>query len=147
MKLKVLYLRIEGADYELVFNEGHTAAGEVRKDALANVSNQHHMQFYEKVKSMLKADALTTTMLDTTSQLAAKEFTKKKIKSIMELKKYTGSASKKTKKESDKFKGWSEEAKAFMVKMTKAINDDVELGELMESRRKCTRRYVMPSIS
>jgi hypothetical protein len=47
----------------------------------------------------------------------------------MELKKYTtGSASKKTKWDSKKFKGWSKEGKAFMVKMTKAIKDDVESG-------------------
>ena len=53
---------------------------------------------------------------------------KKKRKSMMELKKYTRSASKKTKKDSNKFKGWSDEGKAFMVKMMKAIKDDVELG-------------------
>jgi hypothetical protein len=46
----------------------------------------------------------------------------------LELKKYTGSASKKTKRDSDKFKGWSDEGKAFMVKMMKAIKDDVESG-------------------
>jgi hypothetical protein len=86
------------------------------------------MQSYKKVKSMLMADTLTTTMPEMSSQSAAKEFTKKKRKSMMELKKYTGSASKKTKLDSDKFKGWSEEGKAFMVKMTKAIKDDVESG-------------------
>jgi hypothetical protein len=37
--------------------------------------------------------------------------------SMMELKKYTGCASKKTKRDSDKLKGWSDEGKAFMVKM------------------------------
>jgi hypothetical protein len=106
---------------ELVFNEGPTkeqakaAAEEVRKDALANVSYQCHMQSYKKVKSMLTADTLTTTMPEMTSQSAAKEFTKKKRKSMMELKKYTGSASKKTKQDSNKFKGWSEEGKAFMA--------------------------------
>jgi hypothetical protein len=63
-----------------------------------------------------------------TSQSAAKQFTKKKRKSMMELKKYTGSASKKTKQDSDKFKGWSKEGKAFTVKMTKAIKDDLESG-------------------
>jgi uracil DNA glycosylase len=47
---------------------------------------------------------------------------------MMELKKYTGSASKKTKKDSDKLKGWSKEGKAFMVKMTKVIKVDVESG-------------------
>jgi hypothetical protein len=51
----------------------------------------------------------------------------KKRKSMMELKKYTGSASKETKKDRDKFKGWSEEGKALMVKVTKVIKDDVEL--------------------
>ena len=47
---------------------------------------------------------------------------------MMELKKYTGNVSKKTKRDSDKFKGWSKEWKAFMVKMMKAIKGDVELG-------------------
>jgi hypothetical protein len=36
--------------------------------------------------------------------------------------------SKKTKTNSNKFKGWLEEGKAFMVKMIKAIKDDVESG-------------------
>jgi hypothetical protein len=36
------------------------------------------MQSYKKVKSMLTADTFTTTMPEMTSQLAAKEFTKKK---------------------------------------------------------------------
>jgi hypothetical protein len=49
----------------LVFNEGPTkeqakaAAEEVRKDALANVSNWCHMQSNKKVKSILMADTLT----------------------------------------------------------------------------------------
>jgi hypothetical protein len=107
---------------------GTNISGALRKDALAHVSNRHHMQSYKKVKSMLMTDTLTTTMLDTASQVAAKEFTKKKRKFMMELKKYTRSASKKTKKDSYKFKGWSEEGKVFMVKMVKAIKDDVELG-------------------
>jgi hypothetical protein len=47
---------------------------------------------------------------------------------MMDLKKYTRSASKKTKKDSNKFKGWSDEGKAFMVKMMKAIKNDVESG-------------------
>jgi hypothetical protein len=101
----------DSGDYELVFNEGPTkeqvkaAAEEVRKDALANVSNRHHMQSCKKVKSMLMADTLITTTPEMTSQSAAKEFTNKKRKSMMELKKYTGSASKKTKWDSNKFKG------------------------------------------
>jgi hypothetical protein len=78
---------------------------------------------------MLTADTLTTTIPDMTSKAAAKEFTKRKRKSMMELKKYTGIASKKMKRDSDKFKGWSDQGKACMLKMTKAIiKDDVELG-------------------
>jgi hypothetical protein len=46
---------------------------------------------------MLMADTLITTMPEMTSQSAAKELTKKKRKSMMELKKDTGSASKKQK--------------------------------------------------
>ncbi len=124
----------DGGDYELVTDEGPTktqakaAAEEVRKDALAHLSNWHHMQSYKKVKSMLTADTLTTTSPEMTSWAAAKEFMKKKRKSMMELKKYTRSASKKTKKDSNKFKGWSDEGKVFMVKMMKAIKDDVKSG-------------------
>jgi hypothetical protein len=104
-EIEIVLPNNDGDDYELVFNEGPTkeqanaAAEEVRKDALANESNQHHMQSYKKVKSMLTADTLTTAMPEMTSQLAAKEFTKKKRKSMMELKKYTGIASKKTKRD------------------------------------------------
>jgi hypothetical protein len=143
-EIKIALPKDDGGDYKLVFNEGPTkeqaklAAEEVRKDALANVSNQNLLQSYKKLKSMLMADTLTTTMPEMTSQLAAKEFTKKKRKSMMmELKKYTGSASKKTKRDSHKFKGWSKEGKAFMVKMMKAIKDDVvgsswKLGETVQ---------------
>jgi hypothetical protein len=60
--------------------------------------------------------------------IGSKRVHKEKGKSMMELKKYTGSASKQTKRDIDKFKGWSDEGKAFMVKMTKAIKDDVESG-------------------
>jgi hypothetical protein len=35
---------------------------------------------------------------------------------------------KKTKRDSDKFKHWPDEGKAFIIKMMKAIKDDVELG-------------------
>jgi hypothetical protein len=58
--------------------QAKAAAEEVRKDALANLSNQHHMQSYTKVKSMLMADTLTNTMPDMTSETAAKELTKKR---------------------------------------------------------------------
>jgi hypothetical protein len=133
-KIEIALPNDDSDDYELVFNEGPTkeqaeaAAEEVRKDALANESNHCHMQSYKKVKSMLMADTLTTTMPEMTSRLAAKEFTKKKRQSMMEPKKYTGSASKKTKWDSDKFKGLSQEENMFMVKMTKVIKDDVESG-------------------
>jgi hypothetical protein len=53
---------------------------------------------------------------------------KKKRKYMMDLKKYTGSASKKAKKDSDKFKCSSDERTTFMVKMMKAIKDNVESG-------------------
>ncbi len=105
--------------------QAKATAEEVRKDALANVSNWHHMQSYKKVKSMLIANTLTTTMPEMTSQSAAKEFTKKKRwKSMMELKKYTGSASKKQ----------------------KGTVTSSRVGP-RESGRNCTRKYVMPSIS
>ncbi len=123
-KIEIALPKEDGGDYELVLQEGPTmtqakaAAEEVRQDALANLSNWCHMQSYKKVKSMLTAETLTTSLLDTTYQAAAKEFMKKKRKSIMELKKYTGSVQK---KDSNKFKGWSDEGKAFIVKMMKEL--------------------------
>jgi len=53
---------------------------------------------------------------------------RKKQKSMKELKLYTGNDAKKSKRESDKFKGWSEEARKFMVKLTKGIKENVESG-------------------
>jgi hypothetical protein len=151
-KIEIALPNDDSDDYDLVFDEGSTkeqvkaAAEEVRKNALANISNQRHMQSYKKVKSMLMADTLTTTMPEMTSRSAAKEFTKKKRKSMMELKKYTESASKKTKWDSDKFKGFSKEGKAFMVKMMKVIKNDVESGA-HGKWEKLLKKYVMPSIS
>ena len=49
-EIEIALPKDDGDDYELVFNEGPTkeqakaAAEKVRKDALANVSNSHHMQ-------------------------------------------------------------------------------------------------------
>jgi hypothetical protein len=116
-KIEIALPKDDSGDYELAFKEGTTktqaqaAAEELRKNALENVFNQHHMQSNKKVKLMLMTFILTTTMPNTTSQVAAKAFTKKK-----------------TRKDSEKFKGWLEEGKAFMVKMMKAIKDDVESG-------------------
>jgi hypothetical protein len=83
-EIEIALPKDDGGDYELVFDDSPTktqakaAAEEVRKDALANLSSCCHMQSYKKVKSMLMADTLTTTTLDTASQVAAKEITKKK---------------------------------------------------------------------
>jgi uncharacterized protein (DUF111 family) len=72
-KIEIALPNDGGGDYELVSDEGPTKAQakatavEVRKDALANLSNHHHMQSYKKVKSMLMADMLTTAMPDMTS--------------------------------------------------------------------------------
>jgi hypothetical protein len=53
-KIEIALPKEDGGDYELVTNEGPTktqakaAAEEVRKDALANLSNQCHMQSYKR---------------------------------------------------------------------------------------------------
>jgi hypothetical protein len=39
---------------------------------------------------------------------------------------YTGSGAKKSRRDSDKFKGWSEEGKAFIVKMMNNIKKGVD---------------------
>lgn len=131
-------------EYQLVTNEvatqeAYKAAQEasemVRKEALANISPNSsnnrrdghvHVQSYGKVKSLLRSDTSFSSPVE--NRAAAKEMTKKKRKCMRELKIYTGSGAKKSRRDSDKFKGWSEEGKMFMVKMTKAIKDDVESG-------------------
>jgi hypothetical protein len=76
----------DGDDYKLVFNEGSTkeqakiAAEEVRKNALANVSNQCHMQSYKKVKSMSMADTHTTTMPENDKLIGCKRVHQEKEK-------------------------------------------------------------------
>jgi hypothetical protein len=98
----------------------------VRKAALANMSNRHHVQAYKKVASMLTNDASSSS--NNSPRDMAKEVKKKKWKSMMGLKMYTGSGAKKSRSNSDKFKGWSEEGKAFVVKMTNDIKKDVDSG-------------------
>jgi hypothetical protein len=58
----------------------------------------------------------------------AKEAKKKKWKSMMGLKMYTGSGAKNIRRDSDKFKGWKEEGKVFIVKMMNDIKKDVDSG-------------------
>ena len=58
----------------------------------------------------------------------AKEHSRKKRKSMAELKAYTGKAIKSPNNNNLKFKGWSDEGKKFLVKTTQAIKDDVESG-------------------
>jgi hypothetical protein len=97
----------------------------VRKEALANMSN-HHAQAYKKVASMLTNDASSSS--NNSPHDMAKEVKKKKWKSMMGLKMYTGSGAKKSRRDSNKFKGWTEEGKAFVVKMTNDIKKDVDSG-------------------
>jgi hypothetical protein len=87
----------------------------VRKEALANTSNRHHAQAYIKVTSMLTNDA---SFSSNNSPCDVAKEVKKKWKSMMGLKMYTESSAKKSRRDSNKFKGWSEEGKAFVVKMT-----------------------------
>jgi len=47
---------------------------------------------------------------------------------LRELKNYTGRSAKKSKKESDKFKGWSDDARTFFKKMATEIGEDVASG-------------------
>jgi hypothetical protein len=88
------------------------------------------MQSYKKVKLMLMADTLTTTMPDMTSKWQQKSYKEKEKvhDGAKEVHRKQASASKKMKRDSNKFKGWSDEAKAFIIKMMKAIKVDVELG-------------------
>jgi uncharacterized protein YktA (UPF0223 family) len=70
----------------------------------------------------------TSSSNDGSPRDTAKEVKKKKWKSMMGLKMYTGSGTKKSRRDSDKFKGWSEEGKAFVVKMMNDIKKDVDSG-------------------
>jgi hypothetical protein len=72
----------------------------VRKEALANTSNHHHAQAYKKVASMLTNDASSSS--NNSPHDMAKEVKKKKWKSMMGLKMYTGSGAKKSRSDSDK---------------------------------------------
>jgi hypothetical protein len=95
------------------------AAEEVRKEALDNARNQHHATCYNKVNLMLTMSDASSMLEVTSLHAVAKEGKKKKQKSMMDLKMYTGK---------DKFKGWSKEGKAFIVKMTSDIKEDVDSG-------------------
>jgi len=112
------------------YKAAQEAAEKVRKEALANASNHQHAQSYERVASMLTNDAGSSgsSSNDDSPCDAAREARKKKRKSMMGLKMYTGSGAKKSRRDSDKFKGWSDEGKAFVVKMTNDIKEDVDSG-------------------
>jgi hypothetical protein len=75
---------------------------------------------------MLTNDASSSS--DDSPRDAAKEAKKKKWKSMMGQKMYTNSGAKKNRRDSDKFKGWLDEGKAFIVKMTNDIKKDVDSG-------------------
>ncbi len=98
----------------------------MRKEALANTSNHQNAQAYKKVASMLTNDASSSS--NNSPCDVAKEAKKKKWKSMMGLKMYTGSGAKKSRSNSDKLKGWSEEGRTFVVKMTNDIKKDVDSG-------------------
>ena len=117
---------------EVVYKEAQEATERVRKETFANINhanmNQHgHIHSYDKVNSLLMSDTSNTSSPNE-SHVVAKELTKKKRKSLRELKMYIGSGAKKSRRDSDNFKGWSEEGKMFMVKMMKDIKEDVESG-------------------
>jgi hypothetical protein len=123
----------DGDDYELVFDEGPTkeqakaAAEEERKDALANVSNQHYMQSYKKGE--VNVDSRYTYHHHARNKsIGSKRVLQKKEKVHDGAKEVHLKCLQKTKRDSNKFKGWSEEQNVFMVKMVKAIRDDVESG-------------------
>jgi hypothetical protein len=122
------------------YKAAQEAAKKVRKEGLANVSNCHHAQSYKKVASMLTNDASSSS--NNSPCDAAKEAKKKKWQSMMGLKMYTGSGAKKSRRDSDKFKGWSEEGKAFIVKMMNNIKKGVDSGvhsEWEKMHRKITK--------
>jgi hypothetical protein len=59
----------------------------------------------------------------------AKEHTRKKCKSMRELKTYMGVSARKNK---DSYKGWLQEGKTFVVMITKATKDDIESRQHVE---------------
>jgi hypothetical protein len=75
---------------------------------------------------MLTNDASFSS--DDSPHHAVKEAKKKKWVSMMGLKMYTGSCTKKSRRDSNKFKGWLEEGKVFIVKMMNYIKKDVDSG-------------------
>jgi len=118
--IRVFKLILDGQSADNEHEMVQEAAEEARKEALANASNN--------TRKHSKANLMLTTREDTSPRASASEVKKKKRKSMMDLKMYTGLGAKKSRRDNDKFKGWSDEGKRFVLKMTKEIKEDVDSG-------------------
>jgi len=141
-------LLIKDIDHEAAYKEAHEATNNATKDILAiadaNRNRCGNLHSYDKVNTLLLSDFGSNTSSPTDScHVVQREITKKKRKSMRELKMYTGGGSaKKSKRDGDNFKGWSHEGKMFMVKMTKDIKQDVDSG-MQAEWEKMYRRICM----
>jgi hypothetical protein len=100
-----------------------------RKDILTYIRNKTR-ESYNRVNLLLTSNTSSPSHASspTDSHSIVKECTKKKRKSMHELKMYTGGSARKRSKTRDKdsYKGWSEEGKACVVTMISQIKCDRE---------------------
>ena len=123
-------------DGDQEYKEMQKITRQARKTIIRSDGFRRNKDSNDKVTAMLTRDTSDTSDYSSSPSdsrsVLAKERTKKRRKSMRELKTYTGgSARKKRKKTKDKdgYKGWSQEGRAFMVMHTKEIKEDVESGK------------------
>jgi hypothetical protein len=118
-------------EYKAAQEAALVVMGEVHDTIICDYNSGHgrrHKHSYEKVQEMLARDDSDSTSDEDTTTKACSEWARKKHKLMRDLKMYTGSSAKDSNQESEKFKGWLDKGKEFMVTMTKEIKEDVESG-------------------
>jgi hypothetical protein len=118
-------------EYKAAQEAALVVMGEVRDTIICDYNSGHgrgHKHSYEKVQEMLARDDSDSTSDEDTTTKARSERARKKRKLMRDLKMYTGSGTKDSNQESEKFKGWLDKGKEFMVTMTKEIKEDIESG-------------------
>ena len=128
----------DGVDNEEDYNFAAKHDEHMRRIVINSLAmnRQGQQDPYKKITNLLQSDIGTPPAATAAAVTPPesrhgqqKEIAKKKRKSMRDLKMYTGArCPKKSKKDSDIFKGWSEEGKSFVVNMTTKIKDDVESG-------------------
>jgi hypothetical protein len=118
------------------YKEVQQVMRQARKAILRSNGFRCNKDSYDKVTAMLTRDTSDTSDYNSSPSdshsVLAKECTKKRRKSMCELKTYTGGSARKKRhkmKDKDGYQGWLQEGKAFMVMHTKEIKEDIESGK------------------